>query len=324
MKSFLTTIPYLQLLQGRRVERVAGILNLSLALVIAWSLARLTWSLWPMPPQAEVPPSVSAMATQKPITGSAAHLADLHLFGEAKEQEVAPDSAQSAPETQLKLTLSGVLAADDKDSARAIIAGPDGEEKPYAVGDTLPGNAKLKQILVDRVILQSGGRYETLRLPVDGGVLGAPGSAAPPPYGGLSPYQGANLQQYRQQLLNNPGRLLDLIQVVPVSQNGVFQGFRLGPGRDPRLLQRFGLLPGDTVTAVNGIMLDDPAKGAQALQSIATASEINVTIKRGGTEQQVRVSLDGQSPVEMQGAPNSPDGSDYSDGEPVPESHDEQ
>ena len=292
MKSFLTTVPYLQLLQGRRVERVAGILNLLLALVIAWSLARLTWSLWPMPPQAEAPPALSAMVTQKPLTGSATHLADLHLFGEAKEQEAAPDSAQTAPETQLKLTLSGVLAANDKDSARAIIAGPDGEDKPYAVGDTLPGNAKLKQIMVDRVILQSGGRYETLRLPVDDAVLGAA-----PPYGGangLVPNQGANLQQYRQQLLNNPARLLDLIQVVPVSQNGVFQGFRLGPGRDPSLLRRFGLQPGDTVTGVNGIALDDPAKGAQALQSIATASEINVTIKRGGIEQQVRVSLEGQ------------------------------
>lgn len=319
MKSFLTTIPYLQLLQGRRVERVAGILNLSLALVIAWSLARLTWSLWPMPPQVEAPPSVSTMGAQKPLAGSTVHLADLHLFGEAKEQDAAPESAQTAPETQLKLTLSGVLAANDKDSARAIIAGPDGEEKPYAVGDTLPGNAKLKQILVDRVILQSGGRYETLRLPVDGDVLGAPGSAAPAPYG-LSLNQGASLQQYRQQLLNNPARLLDLIQVVPVAQNGVFQGFRLGPGRDPRLLQRFGLQPGDTVTSVNGIALDDPTKGAQALQSIATASEINLTIKRGGIEQQVRVSLDEQGSQGVPDAPNSLDGSDV---QPELDSHDE-
>jgi len=302
MRSFLNSfpagIPYAQLLQGRAVERATGIINLVLVLFIAWSLARLTWSLWPMP-QSEAPPPLpaTALSPEKTPAGVLTRLADLHLFGEAKEQEPAPDTALAAPETQLKLTLSGVLSADDKLTGRAIIAGPDGDEKPYAVGDTLPGNATLHQILVDRVILKSGGRYETLRLPEDSsgvppppgmtGMANVPGQMAMP--GG----PGANLQQYRQQILNNPARLFDLVQVVPITQNGTFQGFRLGPGRDPRMLQRFGLQAGDTVTQINGIALDDPSKGAQALQSIATASSINLTIKRGGTEQQVTVRLDG-------------------------------
>ena len=305
MKSFPGNLSVTQLthfLQGRGVERIAGALNLLLALLIAWSLARLTWSLWPMPAQPDAPPApvTAGPGNAQLVNANNPRLADLHLFGEAKEQDLAPDNAQSAPETQLKLSLSGVLSASDKDSARAIIAGPDGEEKPYAVGDTLPGNAKLKQILVDRVVLQSGGRYETLRLPTDAGVLSAPDVAVPavpaPDLGGddVAPTPPQSLQQYRQQLLNNPAHLLDLIQVIPVSQNGKFQGFRLGPGRNPQFLRRFGLQPGDMVTSVNGIALDDPGKGAQALQTIATASEINVTVRRGGVEQQVRVSLDGQ------------------------------
>ncbi len=304
MKSFLNSfpasIPYAQLLQGRAVERAAGIINLVLVLFIAWNLARLTWSLWPMP-QNETPATLPAatLSSAKTPAGTVTRLADLHLFGEAKEQESAPDAALTAPETQLKLTLSGVLSADDKLTARAIIAGPDGEEKPYALGDTLPGNATLHQILVDRVILKSGGHYETLRLPEDSnGVAPAPapgmtGMANVPVPTAMPVGPGANLQQYRQQILNNPARLFDLVQVVPISDKGVFQGYRLGPGRDPRMLQRFGLQPGDTVTQVNGIALDDPTKGAQALQSIATATSINLTIKRGGTEQQVTVRLDG-------------------------------
>jgi general secretion pathway protein C len=298
MKSFLNSfpasIPYAQWLQGRAVERVAGIINLVLVLFIAWNLARLTWSLWPMP-QSEAPAGLPAatLSAGTASTGAVTRLADLHLFGEAKEQEPPPDTALTAPETQLKLTLSGVLSADDKLTARAIIAGPDGEEKPYAVGDTLPGNAALHQILVDRVILKSGGHYETLRLPEDssGTATAAPGMTGVVPLGPTA-MPGASLQQYRQQILNNPARLFDLVQVVPISQNGVFQGFRLGPGRDPRMLQRFGLQTGDMVTQVNGIALDDPAKGAQALQSIATATSINLMIKRGDTEQQVTVRLD--------------------------------
>ena len=299
MKSFLNNfpagIPYAQLLQGRAVERAAGIINLVLVLFIAWNLARLTWSLWPMPQsEAPAPLPATSLSSGKTPAGTATRLADLHVFGEAKEQEPALDTALTAPETQLKLTLSGVLSADDKLTARAIIGGPDGDEKPYAVGDTLPGNATLHQILVDRVILKSGGHYETLRLPEDSaGVTQAPGMTGVATVPGPTAMPGVNLQQYRQQILNNPARLFDLVQVVPISQNGVFQGFRLGPGRDPRMLQRFGLQPGDTVTQINGIVLDDPAKGAQALQSIATASSINLTIKRGGTEQQVTVRLDG-------------------------------
>jgi general secretion pathway protein C len=299
MKSFLNSfpagIPYLQLLQGRAVERAAGIINLALVLFIAWSLARLTWSLWPMP-QSEISPLPPlAQSSGKDPADAATRLAELHLFGEAKEQELSPDTALTAPETQLKLTLSGLLSADDKLTARAIIAGPDGEEKPYAVGDTLPGNATLHQILVDRVILKSGGKFETLRLPEDSsGVAPTPGMAGMVPVPGPAAMPGGNnLQQYRQQILNNPAKLFDLVQVVPISQNGVFQGFRLGPGRDPRMLQRFGLQPGDMVTQVNGIALDDPAKGAQALQSIATATSINLTVKRGGTEQNVTVHLSG-------------------------------
>lgn len=306
MKAFpsqLSMTQLTQVLQGRSVERAAAVLNLLLALLIAWSLARLTWSLWPIPAQPEAPlaPLGTAPGNTRAMNANSPRLADLHLFGEAKEQDLAPDNAQSAPETQLKLSLSGVLSANDKDNARAIIAGPDGDEKPYAIGDTLPGNAKLKQILVDRVVLQSGGRYETLRLPVDagGGLPAADNNAvvAPEPGGeDMAPQPPQSLQQYRQQLLANPARLLDLIQVIPVSQNGTFQGFRLGPGRNPGFLRRFGLRPGDMVTSVNGIVLDDPGKGAQALQTIATASEINVTVRRGGVEQQVRVALDGQAP----------------------------
>jgi general secretion pathway protein C len=303
MKAFLNSfpggIPYAQFLQGRAVGHSAVIINLVVVLFIAWSLARLTWSLWPMPQNEtlSVAPSLNISAANTP-TGTATRLADLHLFGEAKEQEPEPETALAAPETQLKLTLSGVLSTADKLTARAIIAGPDGQDKPYAVGDTLPGNATLHQILVDRVILKSGGRFETLRLPEDSngsaqtqgvmmGAVNSPGALAMPGNAGV------NLQQYRQQILNNPARLFDLVQVVPISENGVFRGFRLGPGRDPRMLQRFGLQPGDTVTQINGIALDDPSKGAQALQSIATASSINLTVQRGGQEQQVTVAIDG-------------------------------
>jgi len=70
-----------------------------------------------------------------------------------------------APETRLKLTLRGVFASEDSSGGRAIVGDPQGKEENYAVGDPLPGGAKLSEIYPDRIILERNGRFETLRLP---------------------------------------------------------------------------------------------------------------------------------------------------------------
>jgi len=94
-------------------------------------------------------------------------IASYHLFGHAEKSRPEVRRAPTvAPETRLKLTLSGVLAATaEQQAARAIIAGPDGHGKSYTINDRLPGGAVVKEIHPDRVILTRHGKYETLRLP---------------------------------------------------------------------------------------------------------------------------------------------------------------
>jgi general secretion pathway protein C len=109
-------------------------------------------------------------AGDKPVMPSRAAIkaiADHHLFGQAAQgRPEVRTSPTLAPETRLKLTLSGVIAATDpQQAARAIIAGPDGQEKSYTIDDRLPGGAVVKEIYPDRVILTRGGKYETLPLP---------------------------------------------------------------------------------------------------------------------------------------------------------------
>jgi len=100
-------------------------------------------------------------------TSSERELAGWHLFGEAGRQNAVKRAATlSAPETRLRLTLKGVFASDEAAAAGwAIIADPKGKEDTYEIGDPLPGNAKLSEIYVDRIILERGGRFETLKLP---------------------------------------------------------------------------------------------------------------------------------------------------------------
>ena len=71
------------------------------------------------------------------------------------------------------------------------------------------------------------------------------------------------LGEYRDQMADNPQALMDLARPVPYSANGGFAGFRLFPGNKPALFARMGLQPGDLVKEVNGVVMDNPMRGAE-------------------------------------------------------------
>lgn len=100
--------------------------------------------------------------------------------------------------------------------------------------------------------------------------------------GGASGTQ--SLGEFRNAVLNNNMRLLEVIRPSPVRENGQLIGFRVSPGSNLALFQQTGLQSGDIVTAVNGMKLDSPANGMQALQGLADAASANLTVKRGGEE----------------------------------------
>ena len=65
----------------------------------------------------------------------------------------------------------------------------------------------------------------------------------------------------------------------------VFQ-VQSGSGAD-----RAGLRAGDVITALNGEQVTDPNTFRNKIASTPPGSEVTLTIKRGGSEQQVRASL---------------------------------
>ena len=77
----------------------------------------------------------------------------------------------------------------------------------------------------------------------------------------------------------------------PARIGGVMRGYRIYPGRNRGIFSTAGLRPGDLVTAVNGVELDDPAKSLQLLGDLSQASNLSVTIERGGNQQTINVNL---------------------------------
>ena len=93
-------------------------------------------------------------------------LASIALFGRAPEpgETVAADT-ENLPETNLKLFLRGVMAADGDFPGSALIEDDDRNTEAYLVGEELPGNARLRQIFPNRVIIERSGKLENLFFP---------------------------------------------------------------------------------------------------------------------------------------------------------------
>ncbi len=277
-----------------------------LVLVLAYSVAQLTWLLVPAPDAGEddAPrqPQILPQSDSMKKLPAAPDLAGLHLFGMATANEKASSAViEDAPDTRLRLILRGVFATRDKTMARAIISEPGGEEKYYAVDDELPGGAVLKEIAADRVILQSrAGRMETLRLPKEFGGSGRPArntasarvERRPADRNRIVPRVSAGeLRDYRDKMLTNPQELVGLIRTRPVKEGGQIKGYKLFPGKDRALFNRLGLRSGDVIVSINGMELGDPATGLALLGQLSSATEMNVVVDRRGQRQTVTLSL---------------------------------
>lgn len=287
-------------LQSPRAELAARLTALALGVWVIYRIATLIWALVPAPelPQPPTPaPAESRVAAPagKPRP-DAGQIAGWHLFGAAARTEASAGPAPiDAPETRLNLVLRGVLSSDDPVEARAIIAEPNGTENHFRVGSSLPGGAELKEIHADRIILLRAGRHETLRLPreaMEGGAAprGMP-RALPGDDGEPGSDAGALIGDYRAQAEENPQALLDLARAVPFSDANGFAGFRLFPGNKPDLFTQLGLQPGDVVKEVNGVVLDSPMRGAEAMQQLRESSQLALRIDRGGQEINLAVDI---------------------------------
>lgn len=260
-------------------HRLPLLVSLLLLLSTAWILARLTWALLPTP--RSVTPVYTQNRSETPQTFDINKLIDQHLFGIAGAQI----ASKNAPETTLDLTLSGIAADAHQPISRAIIMAG-GKQQTYGIGAQLPGGAVIKDILPDQVLLILNGHVESLRLPKLTGDVGSdattpaftqlPVSQAPPP---------ANLGQLRHQVMRHPERLMDVVRAMPVMENGKFAGYRVFPAGNPRLFEQMGLKPGDIVTAVNGISLDNPADSMRILSKLKTSDQVSVTFTRNGQQQ---------------------------------------
>jgi general secretion pathway protein C len=260
---------------------------LLLVVAVGWQLARIAWLLVPGPATPELPPVAAQPRNVEPTADQSAgvdRVIDAHLFGvprAAEDDGVALVAQEDAPDTQLSLELRGTIAATEESRALAIIADRGGSEKVYFIGDAVPGGATLHAVQLDRVLLRRAGRLEALRLPRSEETSAPRRAAAPAPRRTptLSARPATTIQEVVSQ---NPASLTEIIRPQPVFKDGRQQGYRIYPGRQRQQFAQLGLRPGDLVTQINGMALDDPTRGMEIFRGLADATSVTLTVERGG------------------------------------------
>jgi general secretion pathway protein C len=209
-----------------------------------------------------------------------ARLTNGHLFGTAPPPPPVDDA--NAPQTNMPLVLTGIIAAGDPKEGLAIIGTSATTAKIYPVGDRVPGNARVHAVYADRVLLERNGSIEALLLPhkFSGG--------SPPPTAPMGP---SPLDRMQRALSNEPGLISDVLRPQPVFADGKLHGYRVYPGRDVKAFAALGLRNGDLVLAINGTALDDPARGNEIFSTLGNSDQAHVTVMRNGQQQDITLNM---------------------------------
>ena len=312
--------------QPRSKRVIQRSLLVILALWALYAAASLVWALLPQPEPVSAPltdlvnPARGATQTAARTTIDIEQLSGWQLFGTVVEdaQVVAVEETgtgssrdgieEGARETRLDLTLRGVVASTEDGLGHAIIEYRS-QQTVYAVEDELPvpGKVVLAKVMPKQVVLDNAGTYELLTLfeetALDRALMAPPSQAMQPPAASGESADARQIDkrseqstralatQYRDQLYRDPGSLAEVVRVTAVREGGTLRGYRVAPGRERERFAQLGFQPGDLVTSVNGMALDDPANTMRLYQTMRSANEAVFGIERNGQPVRLAVSL---------------------------------
>jgi general secretion pathway protein C len=162
-------------------------------------------------------------------------------------------------------SLFGVRAgADGRGSA--ILAGPDGQQRSYGVGEAIAPGLLLTWVGRDYVLLSHAGK------PIRIAFATRPDAVSLPISTSSVPVQGGSI---------TPKTFLSENSFMPRMQGGQVLGYAISPRRSSRALQQAGLEPGDIIRTINGAALSRN-RFEEIESEFAGTSQVEFTIERGG------------------------------------------
>lgn len=213
-------------------------------------------------------------------------------------EETAPgavDPGGAPVKTTLPFNLIGTLILTNELRSIATIEDKSSSQVyPVRIDDEIPGKARIIQIESRMVTFLnlSSNRREYVELPPDSSI-GAKISLAGPSRGGpaLPSVETVGANQFNvtraavDQALSDLPKVLTQARAVPNIENGVANGYKLFQIVPGSIYQTIGLQNGDTLMALDGNPMNDPAKAFELLNQLKTSSRMELTVKRNGKVQ---------------------------------------
>lgn len=209
-----------------------------------------------------------------------------------------------------------------KSKAHAIMSHSGGAQLMYSEGDSVAKGVTVTAILSDKVILDNRGtrqevylsegvarvsdmqppkKIATPSLPtqtvasanIQAGQVPAQASSMSNPRKRRETLGQRDLRKLREDVMDDASLLTQFSAPEPLLMDGVVKGFRLHLSNRLRLLYQVGFRPGDVVTELNGVRLNNPATVQQALYNFISSEQLSITVMRGQNEETFRYSFGG-------------------------------
>jgi general secretion pathway protein C len=252
--------------------------TLAMAGLLALDVSHTVWALHAAA-RVQTPSQPIALPTPEPPL-DVHRILDAHLFGETVASVVKVDP-EHAPDTDLALTLTGVVASRHPERGYAILGVTGEPTHLYRTGATLDevGGGRLVQVFVDRVVIDISGKLQTLRLPKQN-LFGPAGGATevaqtePPPKHVDDPDVITAAESWFSQLN---------VEQTNVGPSGLV----IHPAK--RFQRQYGLQDSDILTAVDGVEITDSQALANTLRT--TAKSMSLTFVRDGVPRTVNLPM---------------------------------
>jgi general secretion pathway protein C len=182
--------------------------------------------------------------------------------------------------TSLSLTLFGTRLNENSGSGSAILAGADGVQQSYAVGEEVMPGVLLSQVAFDHVVLTRNGVKESLFLDqsVPAETVGQ---------GGVPAMPAAEAEAGEVRL--NAMTLRDSVDVQPRNEGSRITGLILSAKDDGAMMRNAGLMPGDIIVTINGRPVGSASDIAAQLRP---GAKLTLEVERGSQKIPVGLNLE--------------------------------
>lgn len=255
-----------------------------LGALLVWQCVRLLWTLLtPLSPLGAWQPQAAVIASP---AERRALFTSLDPFFRGNAQGPAAATVTSAG-----LTLFGINLNEATGGGSAIIAGEDGIQTSYAVGDEIAPGLKLAGVAFDHVLLDRGGARESLFLDQSGE---APVANAASPLPSPTPEIGAASGGASASGEMTSAAIKAGVGFAPRTEEGRVTGIVVQPQGDGAAFRAAGLRPGDVIRSVGGRPIGSASDAAALANQLTPGARIALEVERGASVVPVAIFLSKQ------------------------------